>query len=1374
MSVLRTRKEVLTANEVGSWLSCAEDHATTTAIELPGTHLNDDIAALIGILVMHCTKLRTINLAENEITDAGADFLARHLAESPCMTQGCVLSHLDLRANRITARGAEEVARVFLLGGVAQSGGGGSPEKCSSSADEAEAGERVLDLSQNRLEDAGVAAVARCLVGRSSGPSRKRGVVRLRLRDVGCSDQGLKAVLSFKDSLAELDVASNPLGLTGVESICRAVCGGAPWHTLSLAALLPEASTQRKFLHSSTKIWKEARSQEKEKEARLGPDLAVPLSKCMGHLSGLRSLDCSGNRLGDTGCQLLVDALPLDDDHFRLEHLALAHNACGHLAAGALREVLLLGSGEGRSGLRQLRLQGNCLNDGCASRLAEGLDQNTTLQELNLAHNQIMCKGATSLAQALQAQRRWAVTATALADGESGCLVHLNLSANPVGDDGAEALAKATSVSADDLTSRTFQAPWGLEKLVLEDTQIHARGRSALCMAVAARAALIDASLNGFVGEQAAALHASLQSRAARQPAGLHVYGLVLDDREAVVMRDGAHAHLRALWPAIDENRERRVQTGSRPRSSSGTGSASIANFSSGFQIQADETEWSCNMVLLQDFEVDENYFDVPLDADDSRITPLGDFVVRPPSYSESLLSPLLGRGDPSAASSSETPPTGKGKGKGKGPPKPRRATIDFSDLKGKGKGFLESLAKPKAKSSDLALTPFGRRIHWVEPTYEEPDSETLFGELYQEEQEEANSLVEGSDRKQSFDSTLLSDMLGGGRKDKKTQRGTLARAPTGIAVLTATRAQNMAIVLGKLAVSSEEMCECLQELDFSDPRLTYDNIELLMSILPTPEETKKLKEHREAPELLRDIEQKVMPFCILERSVPRLKLMKVFLSHESTYTSIRQRCMVLSSAADELRKSKCLKKVLSIVLRICNFINHETGSKTKARGFAMESLKQLASFKMGSVSTIHFLCLTMRASDASFLETLKRDLRHIHKASREKTAALEAAIEAFDVECAFCLRELEQLKESDEDGSNASPIYRMEQLCELLEDERGELAKVLERALRICSDVKRYFMASDKKGQASSTPYEQFFSHFVEFVDQVEAAWVEIERQPAAWRKFTGAGDKVGSKGKGLTDLRKDRQHRPAARPAVDRQGRVDRQNSPRPGSTSSPRPGSASTAESESVEADCLPKDRLRRWRTEPQVGSRAASVPEAEIAPADITPARDPLRQRALTYSNLLQVPGSYTPSAGAAPSDCGASDAGRSAMGSYVPSTAGSDVGFMMDIDDLMDSIFSLCGEEEPEAKQGLLKLPAPVALPSQAEEAHLGSAVSSAANSPTNSSLIASFQLSQDGELRPRTNSQDVGGTAASSPSNRDKRKSIGTTFDELIADVDNL
>lgn len=222
------------------------------------------------------------------------------------------------------------------------------------------------------------------------------------------------------------------------------------------------------------------------------------------------------------------------------------------------------------------------------------------------------------------------------------------------------------------------------------------------------------------------------------------------------------------------------------------------------------------------------------------------------------------------------------------------------------------------------------------------------------------------------------------------------------------------------------------------------------------------------------------------------------------------------------------LKKVLSIVLKMCNFINHGTKQPCaigSARGFAMESLHSLSSFKLGSVSALHFLSISLAASEPHFLESFKMEVAHIHAASRENTLTLKAAVNAFVDDLTFARRELTQVKECEvwsghspprpaDLKAKASSVMRMTALYEMLECESEELRDALDKGLGLSIDVQRYFCVSDKRGQATSAPCEELFRQFASFIDDLEAAWMEIERQPAAWRKFMsnekGSGDET------------------------------------------------------------------------------------------------------------------------------------------------------------------------------------------------------------------------------------------------------------------------
>ena len=312
--------------------------------------------------------------------------------------------------------------------------------------------------------------------------------------------------------------------------------------------------------------------------------------------------------------------------------------------------------------------------------------------------------------------------------------------------------------------------------------------------------------------------------------------------------------------------------------------------------------------------------------------------------------------------------------------------------------------------------------------------------------------------------------------------------------VLDASRAQNIAIVLSKLPVSSEDVCEALGTLDFSRLALSDDMVELLTSVLPTPEETQKLQSHKDCPEQLRDIEQKVLPFCFLPRATARLRLFRFAASHAESAATYLQRCRSLDLAAMEVKSSQELRKVLALILRIGNYINH--GMKDMGGGafaFSIETLAAITSFRLGSMSTLQFLCVTFRRANPSFCDLLQMSLKDVPKAAREKSLHLKSCIQAFQKEVDFAEREVSLMPE-DQLASEVTS-----RLLQDLHAEALELENSLATAFGKCDEVQEYLCTSeDKANDAAPPPYENLFLHLSDFLESFRKAWKETEPVPS------------------------------------------------------------------------------------------------------------------------------------------------------------------------------------------------------------------------------------------------------------------------------------
>lgn len=428
-----------------------------------------------------------------------------------------------------------------------------------------------------------------------------------------------------------------------------------------------------------------------------------------------------------------------------------------------------------------------------------------------------------------------------------------------------------------------------------------------------------------------------------------------------------------------------------------------------------------------------------------------------------------------------------KGKGKGKAPPPP------------KSKGPPPALTpRQAAKQADLSAgsstkaydTPFGRRMHLVKPSYEEPMGDTVFGQLER--------------RPSRINSDLMTEIFAGESPVavKATKSG--VTKASGAKVFDTSRATNIGIALSRLRIAPTEICRIVNTLDVEAKSLDIDDMEIVASALPTAEEVNRLMKYKDKAEELRDVEQKVLALCHI--STARLKVMRIGLSHATTHANLLSRTKALQEAAQEVRSSSPLREMLGIMLQIGNFINHGVAepSAGTARGFAIESLHVLGSFKTGQVSALHFLCLTAQASDSEFLQSLKDSLPHVPGAARDKTAGIEADIKGFGEDVKFVDTWLGQLPEEAEGRE------RVEKLANDLRTQSSELKDNLAMALQTSHDMQAFFAVSDSAKHFP--PPEQFFGHIADFLRQFQSAWHEIKAKRGVWRKYTKAAQSDAS----------------------------------------------------------------------------------------------------------------------------------------------------------------------------------------------------------------------------------------------------------------------
>jgi len=503
-------------------------------------------ACLLGTLVLRCPSLTRLSLARNGLTDEAVFSLAscvRFVQES----SGGALRELNLRSNLLSPDGCEAVARSFFPDAAILSEAEPSKPR----------GPYALDLSLNSgLGDAGAAALAIELKTQGCLGS-------LVLEGVGLCSAGFASLAVAADSLARLDLSRNAASSAMELAALFTALGAAPsLESLSFSDVMPPRTAGH------------------EAAGSVSPDgfaeLLAGALRCQE--SRIRHLAIAGNGLSGRSVQLVLEAARQGGGS--LEHLDLDRNALGASWKGAesrsLVELITWHEQEPAKapaepaywGLRSCSLAGNGLDDAAAALLAEGIRCSASLEVLRLSRNTIRDRGVECLADALKDQRAFLAElqeplrrstspltccgdlAEARTVPRCSGVVELQLSRNPIGDRGLEALAEAASAAAEPSAP---WGPWGLAELGVEGHGAGNKGQGALREAQKARVQLIQQLLRAISGQ------CPPTEGGGAPPTLLRVSGLPPLETDEVLLeadlaRHWAEHYGLAAWPAQGEN----------------------------------------------------------------------------------------------------------------------------------------------------------------------------------------------------------------------------------------------------------------------------------------------------------------------------------------------------------------------------------------------------------------------------------------------------------------------------------------------------------------------------------------------------------------------------------------------------------------------------------------------------------------------------------------------------------------------------------------------------------------------------------------------------------------------------------------------------
>ncbi|KAL0443436.1 UNVERIFIED_CONTAM: Formin-like protein 5 [Sesamum latifolium] len=176
---------------------------------------------------------------------------------------------------------------------------------------------------------------------------------------------------------------------------------------------------------------------------------------------------------------------------------------------------------------------------------------------------------------------------------------------------------------------------------------------------------------------------------------------------------------------------------------------------------------------------------------------------------------------------------------------------------------------------------------------------------------------------------------------------------PQYIQIIDPKKSQNLSILLKALNVTTEEVCDALQEGN----ELPSELIQTLLKMAPTAEEELKLRLYSGPLSQLGPAERFLKVLVDIPFAFKRLESLLFMCTLQEEMLTLKESFAVLEAACTELRKSRLFLKLLEAVLKTGNRMNDGT-FRGGAQAFKLDTLLKLSDVKGtdGKTTLLHFV----------------------------------------------------------------------------------------------------------------------------------------------------------------------------------------------------------------------------------------------------------------------------------------------------------------------------------------------------------------------------------------------------------------------------------
>ncbi|XP_065622897.1 formin-like protein 17 isoform X2 [Quercus suber] len=227
----------------------------------------------------------------------------------------------------------------------------------------------------------------------------------------------------------------------------------------------------------------------------------------------------------------------------------------------------------------------------------------------------------------------------------------------------------------------------------------------------------------------------------------------------------------------------------------------------------------------------------------------------------------------------------------------------------------------------------------------------------------------------------------------RKSKSGSAGPKSDKVQLIDHRRAYNCEIMLSKVKVPLHDLMSSVLALE--DSALDVDQVENLIKFCPTKEEMELLKGYTGEKEKLGKCEQFFLELMQVPRVESKLRVFSFKIQFHSQVSDLRSSLSAVYSAAEEIKGSVKLKRIMQTVLSLGNALNQGT-ARGSAIGFRLDSLLKLTDTRAHNKKTtlMHYLCKVLADKLPEVLD-FSKDLASLEAASKIQMRILAEEMQA-------------------------------------------------------------------------------------------------------------------------------------------------------------------------------------------------------------------------------------------------------------------------------------------------------------------------------------------------------------------------------------------